>query len=134
MEDHLKQALEIVRAQASVRNMNEEEINSMILTVAKSIQSAMSETEVLKEEREPAVDPKKSIRERSIICLECGKQFKVITRKHLAKHELSPEEYRGKWGLKKNTSLVCKSLARDRRKKMQEMELWKKRTPKQKKS
>ena len=128
MEEHLKQALEIVRAQASVRNMNEEEINSMILTVSKSIQTAMTETLVSEEESEPAVDPKKSIRERSIICLECGKQFKVITRKHLAKHKLSPEEYKEKWGLKKNTSLVCKSLARDRRKKIQEMELWKKRS------
>ncbi|RQD60645.1 MucR family transcriptional regulator [Desulfonatronovibrio magnus] len=127
MEDHLKQALEIVKAQASVRNMTEEEINSMILTVTKGIQSAMSDSEEEDVRNEPAVDPKKSIKERTIICLECGKQFKVITKKHLAKHDLTPDEYKEKWGFKKNASLVCKSLARDRRKKMNEMELWKKR-------
>lgn len=128
MEDYLKQALDIVKAQAAVRNMTEEEINSMITTVAKGIQAVMSETGEDTEQDEPAVDPKKSIREKSIVCLECGKQFKVITKKHLAKHDLTADQYKEKWGLKKNTSLVAKSLARERRKKMQDMQLWKKRT------
>ncbi len=128
MEDYLKQALEIVKAQASVRNMTEEEINSMILNVTKGIKSVLSDEQIAENQQEPATDPKKSIRERSIVCLECGKQFKVITRKHLAKHGLAPEEYKEKWGFKKSTSLVCKALARDRRKKMQEMQLWKKRS------
>ncbi len=128
MEDYLKQALEIVKAQASVRNMTEEEINSMILNVTKGIKSVLSDEQIAENQQEPATDPKKSIRERSIVCLECGKQFKVITRKHLAKHDLAPEEYKEKWGFKKSTSLVCKALARDRRKKMQEMQLWKKRS------
>ncbi len=129
MEDHLRQALEIVKAQAGVRNMTEEEINSMIISVTRGIQSALSEEPRPEDQQEPVVDPKKSLKERSVVCLECGKQFKVITRKHLAKHDLTPEEYKHKWGLKKDTSLVCKSLARNRRKKMQEMELWKKRAP-----
>jgi predicted transcriptional regulator len=128
MEDYLKQALEIVKAQASVRNMTEEEINSMILNVTKGIKSVLSDEQGAENQQEPATDPKKSIRERSIVCLECGKQFKVITRKHLAKHDLTPEEYKEKWGFKKSTSLVCRALARDRRKKMQEMQLWKKRS------
>ena len=130
MEDYLKQALEIVKAQASVRNMTEEEINSMIVNVTKGIRSIISDEEIVSEQQEPAVDPGKSIREKSIICLECGKQYKVLTKKHLAKHDLTPEGYKTKWGFKKNTSLVAKSLARDRRKKMQEMQLWKKRTMK----
>ncbi len=128
MEDHLKQALEIVKAQASVRNMTEEEINSMIMTVSKGIQSVLAQSETLeKQEAEPAVDPKKSIKERSIACLECGKQFRVMTKKHLAKHGLTPEEYKKKWGFKPKTSLICKSLSRERRNKMKDMELWKKR-------
>ncbi len=127
MDDHLKQALEIVKAQASVRNMTEEEINSMIINVARGIQSALSQADNLDQQQEPAVDPKKSIKENSITCIECGKQSKIITKKHLAEHDLTPEKYKEKWGFKTNTSLVCKSLARNRRKKMQEMELWKKR-------
>ncbi|HWR05104.1 MAG TPA: MucR family transcriptional regulator, partial [Humidesulfovibrio sp.] len=38
-----------------------------------------------------------------------------------------PVEYREKYGYKKGMPLVCKSLQRERRKKMKEMELWKKR-------
>jgi len=37
MEDYLKQAIEIVKAQASVRNMNEDEITSMIRALTQSI-------------------------------------------------------------------------------------------------
>ena len=134
MEDHVKQALEIVKAQASVRNMTEEEINSMIKSLSEGIQKASQEVAEPQAEQEqpPATDPKKAIREKSILCLECGKSFKVITKKHLQKHDLTPEEYKAKWGYKKNQSLVCKALARERKKKMQEMELWKKREMKPK--
>jgi predicted transcriptional regulator len=73
------------------------------------------------------MDPKKAIKEKSVTCLECGKSFKILTKKHLATHGLAPEEYKEKWGYKKNTPLVCKSLQRERRKKMKEMRLWEKR-------
>lgn len=126
MEDYLKQAIEIVKAQASVRNMNEEEITSMIRALAQSIRG-VAEGSVPVVDAEPAVDPKNAIREKSVICCECGKSFKVLTKRHLATHGLTPEEYREKYGYKKGTSLVAKSLARDRRKTMQGMKLWEKR-------
>ena len=124
MEDTLKQALEIVKAQAGVRVMSAEEMVSMIGTIAESIGSVGKEE--IKEEK-LVVDPKKAIREKSIVCLECGKSFKVLTKKHLASHDLTPDEYREKWGYKKGTALVAKGLARARRKKMQSMKLWEKR-------
>ena len=77
--------------------------------------------------KEAAIDPKKAIRERSVICCECGKSFKVLTKRHLATHELTPDQYREKYGYKKGTSLVAKALARSRRKNMQDMKLWEKR-------
>jgi predicted transcriptional regulator len=126
MEDYLKQAVEIVKAQASVRNMNEEEITSMIKALAGSIRG-VAEGAVPAVETEPAIDPKKAIKERSVICCECGKSFKVLTKRHLAAHGLTPEQYKEKFGYKKGTSLVAKSLARDRRKTMQDMKLWEKR-------
>ncbi len=129
MEDHVKEALEIVKAQASVRNMTEEEINSMIKSLSEGIQKASQDTGEAKNEQEqqPTADPNKAIKEKSITCLECGKSFKVLTKKHFAKHDMTTEEYKAKWGYKKNQALVAKALARERRKKMQEMELWKKR-------
>ena len=126
MEDYLKQAIEIVKAQASVRNMTEDEITSMIRSLAQNIRG-VAEGAAPAVEGEPAVDPKNAIREKSVLCCECGKSFKVLTKRHLATHGLTPEEYREKYGYKKGTSLVAKSLARDRRKTMQGMKLWEKR-------
>jgi predicted transcriptional regulator len=127
MEDYLKEALEIVKAQASVRTMTEEEITSMVQSLSRGIRNIAEDTAEVAANAEPAVDPKKAIREKSVICLECGKSFKVLTKKHLASHGLTPEEYKAKWGYKKGTSLVAKSLARERRKKMKDMKLWEKR-------
>ena len=68
-----------------------------------------------------------SIKEEAIVCLECGKTFKVITKKHLILHGLDAVSYREKWGLKKGTPLTCKELQRARRQKMKDMKLWEKR-------
>lgn len=127
MDDYLKQALEIVKAQASVRVMAEEEITSMVRTLAAHLKTLEDSPAEQGEAATPAVPPAKSIKEKSVTCLECGKIFKIITRKHLALHNLDADSYREKWGLKKNTPLVCKELQRERRKKMKSMKLWEKR-------
>ncbi|MFW6324659.1 MAG: MucR family transcriptional regulator [Desulfovibrionales bacterium] len=130
MEDGLKQALEIVKAQASVRTMSEEEITSMVQKLTKEIQGITTGDETVQEAQEPPVDPRKAVREKSVICLECGRSFKVLTKRHLATHGLTPAEYKSKWGYRKGTALIAKGLARERRKKMQEMKLWEKRMKK----
>lgn len=127
MEDYVKQALEIVKAQASVRNMTAEELTSMVRSLTDGIKSVAEGNLPEPAKITGSDDAKKAIREKSIICMECEKSFKVLTKRHLATHGLTPEEYREKWGYKKGTSLVAKSLARDRRKKMQDMKLWEKR-------
>jgi len=129
MDEYVKEALDVVKAQASVRNMTEDEITSMVQSVADRLRNVESlvEAEQSQEGQQPAVDPKKAIREKSVICLECGKAFKILSKRHLATHGLTPQEYKEKWGFKKNQSLVAKSLSRQRRKKMQEIQLWKKR-------
>lgn len=129
MDDYLKEALDIVKAQASVRIMAEDEIISMVRRLSSDIKN-VAEGESCVEELVSAdvqSDPRKSIKEKSITCLECGKTFKILTRKHLASHGLDAVEYHEKWGLKKDTPLVCKGLQRERRKKMKDMKLWEKR-------
>lgn len=126
MEDYLKQALDIVKAQASVRNMTEEEIISMVKKLSFGIQ-AIGVGDVAAQPAGSEMDPRKAVKEKSILCLECGKTFKILTRKHLASHGLTPEEYREKYGYPKGLPLVCKALQRERRKKMKSMKLWEKR-------
>jgi predicted transcriptional regulator len=130
MEEHIQEALDIVKAQASVRNMTEDEITSMVQRLAAQLRKITEGGEAgaaAGSGKEPAVDTKKAIREKSVICLECGKQFKILTKRHLATHGLTPAQYKQKWGYKKNQALIAKSLARERRKKMKEMQLWKRR-------
>ncbi|MYL84790.1 transcriptional regulator [Desulfovibrio aerotolerans] len=126
MNEYTQAALEIVKAQATTRSMTQEEIVSMVSTLAKGFQAIEVGQLVAgsTEDQAPTIDSKKAIKESSITCLECGKSFKVITKKHLASHGLTPEAYRAKYGYKKGTGLACKSLARDRRKKMNDMKLW----------
>ena len=126
MEEHLKQAIEIVKAQASVRNMKEEEISSMIKSLAGSILNFTENISPVSKS-EPVIDPKKAIKENSVVCCECARSFKVLTKRHLATHGLTPEQYKEKYGYKKGTALVAKSLARSRSKTMQGMKLWEKR-------
>ena len=130
MDDYLKQAIELARAQASVRVMTEEEITRFVATLAAKLRSLAGSQEIesgLSEEAISTEDVKKSVKEKSVTCLECGKSFKILTKRHLALHGLTTEEYRAKYGMKKNAPLVCKALQRERRKKMAEMQLWEKR-------
>jgi len=127
LNEAMKAALEIVKAQAGARPMTEEEITSMVRNVAAGISAAASGEAAVNCEAgssAPAMDPKKAITENHVTCLCCGKKFKVLTKKHLAVHGLTPEEYRAKYGYKKTQALAAKALVRERRKKMKEMALW----------
>ena len=126
MDDYLKEALEIVKAQAKVRPMTEEEMISMVQKLSEGIRIVCSGGMPV-DEAQPQVPVRKSIKEQSIVCLDCGKSFKILTKKHLASHGLDADGYREKWGIKRNTPLVCKALQRERRKKMKDMKLWERR-------
>ncbi|VZH32210.1 Transcriptional regulator (fragment) [Desulfovibrio sp. 86] len=97
MDDYLKEALEITRAQAGVRVMSEEEIATFIQRVALGIRAvAEGETPVEMDSLEMAQEARKSVKEKSVTCLECGKSFKILTKRHLAGHSMSTAEYREK--------------------------------------
>ncbi len=127
MDNHFKEALELVKCQAAVRVMTAEEMTTMAQRLCRGLK-ALSEGELAPTtELTPAINPAKAIKENSITCVECGKTLKVITKKHLSEHGLTPESYREKHGYKKGAALVSKGLQRERRKLMKEMRLWERR-------
>ena len=63
---------------------------------------------------EPAVPVKKSVTPEYIICLEDGKKFKSLKRHLRTKYDLSPEEYRAKWGLPSDYPMVAPRYAQAR--------------------
>ena len=62
----------------------------------------------------PAVNPKKSVTDDYIICLEDGKKFKSLKRHIMTHYNLTPDQYREKWGLKSNYPMVAPSYAKSR--------------------
>ncbi len=62
----------------------------------------------------PAVPIKKSVTPSHIVCLEDGKKFKMLKRHLRAVHDLSPEEYRQKWGLASNYPMAAPAYAAQR--------------------
>ena len=127
METYIKEALEIVKAQASVRTMNEEEITNMVKKLVEGIRNISEGVSTISEGEDKGIDPQKALKEKTITCVLCGKSFKLLTKKHLASHGLTPESYREHCGYKRGTPLVCKSLQRERRKRMKDMRLWERR-------
>lgn len=127
MSIYHEQAMELVKAQASVKAMTPAEMIAMRDELAAKL-AGEPEAVVVEEAVTPIMDPKAAIKESSITCLICGAKMKVLTAKHLAKHDITPEQYRAQFGYKKKQALACKALSRARKAKMGEMELWKRRT------
>jgi predicted transcriptional regulator len=83
-------------------------IGSVYVALSKA---SSSSTEQPKAELKPAVPVKKSVTDEYIICLEDGKKFKSLKR-HLRTHyDISPEEYREKWGLARDYPMVAPAYA-----------------------
>ena len=72
-----------------------------------SVQGAEPE----KVELKPAVAIKKSVTPDYIVCLEDGKKFKSLKRHLKAHYDMSPEEYREKWGLPHDYPMVAPAYA-----------------------
>jgi predicted transcriptional regulator len=66
------------------------------------------------EKPKPAVNPKKSIHDDHIICLEDGKKFKSLKRHLMTHYGLTPDQYREKWGLDASYPMVAPSYAKAR--------------------
>lgn len=63
------------------------------------------------EKQKPAVNPKKSVHEEYIICLEDGKKFKSLKRHIMTHYKLTPDQYREKWELDPTYPMVAPAYA-----------------------
>lgn len=64
------------------------------------------------DESKPAVSVKKSLGDDFIICLEDGKKLTMLKRYLRSQYNMSPEEYRKKWGLPHDYPMVAPAYAR----------------------
>ncbi len=118
MEDNVEQGAlveltaDIVSAYVSNNTLVPTDLPGMIDDIYEALnRAALKAALPVKEELKPAVSIKKSITPDYIICLEDGKKFKSLKR-HLRTHyDLSPEEYRDKWGLPHDYPMVAPNYA-----------------------
>ena len=64
--------------------------------------------------QKPAVSIKKSVTPEYITCLEDGKKLKMLKRHLRSTYNLSPDEYRAKWGLAADYPMVAPNYAKQR--------------------
>jgi predicted transcriptional regulator len=120
----LEIAAEIVQTQVGSTRMISADIASSLRTIFNTLHEIQkAETggtvlapQMMPEEAPKAIDPKDSVKEDKVICLECGAEFKQLTQKHLSSHGMSPKEYRKKYGFTMRTPLSAKSLTKARSK------------------
>lgn len=73
------------------------------------VSSGRSET--LPEPAKPAVSVKKSVNPDYLVCLEDGKRFKSLKRHLRTQYNMTPEQYRDKWGLAPDYPMVAPNYA-----------------------
>jgi predicted transcriptional regulator len=115
--DLIELSTEIVSAYVSHNSVSPNDLTRLIAEVHAALRNLNGgEAPAPVEELKPAVPVKKSIASDYIICLEDGKKFKSLKR-HLRTHyNLSPEEYREKWGLPADYPMVAPSYSATRSK------------------
>ncbi|ODT66569.1 MAG: MucR family transcriptional regulator [Pelagibacterium sp. SCN 63-23] len=115
--DLIELSTDIVSAYVSHNAVSPGDLPKLIAEVHGALRALQTnEAPAPVEELKPAVPIRKSVSNDYIICLEDGKKFKSLKR-HLRTHyNLSPEEYREKWGLPADYPMVAPSYSATRSK------------------
>ena len=115
--NYIELAADIVSAYVSNNPVPANELSSLIQEVHTAllrVTSGASAAPVSSEAQKPAIAVKKSLNNDYIICLEDGKKFKSLKRHLRTQYNMSPEEYRDKWGLPPDYPMVAPNYAKAR--------------------
>ena len=116
----LNQVAEIVSAYVSNNTVPTNQLSDLIISVH---QSLMNVGEKPPETLNPAVPIKKSVKPDYIVCLEDGKKLKMLKRHLKTAYNMTPDEYRQRWGLPSDYPMVAPNYAAQRSKLAKEIGL-----------
>jgi len=106
---------EIVASHVSNNTVAVSDLPEVIQKVYGSLNTLSPNPEPQQPERpQPAVAIKKSVTPEYIICLEDGKKLKMLKRHLKTRYDMTPEEYRKRWGLPDDYPMVAPSYAQQR--------------------
>ncbi|MBO6947694.1 MAG: MucR family transcriptional regulator [Rhodospirillales bacterium] len=111
--DLLELTSEIVSAHASNNTVAANDLPQIIKDVYATLQNLGNDAQP-EVRPEPAVPVKKSITPDYIVCLEDGKQLKMLKRHLKTSYNMTPEEYRERWGLPADYPMVAPNYAKKR--------------------
>jgi len=115
--DFLSLTTNIVAAHVSNNSVAVADLPKLIRDVHSALTSVGKEVTPQESERPtPAVPIKKSVMPEYIVCLEDGKKLKMLKRHLKTAYNMTPEEYRDRWGLSADYPMVAPSYARQRSK------------------
>jgi predicted transcriptional regulator len=118
----VEMAAEIVSAQASRTGLALDDIVTSLHKVFHALQEVQQQLdENVDLEENSSKDPQASIQRNHVVCLECGKAFKLLSNRHLALHGLTPRAYKHKHGIRMTQALSARTLSSRRRKLAKEL-------------
>ena len=111
--DLLSQATDIVTAYVSNNAISASDLPDLLKVVHSKL-SELAEAGTEAPRPDPAVPIKKSVTDHHIICLEDGAKLKMLKRYLRTHYDMSPDEYRARWGLPADYPMVAPEYARRR--------------------
>ncbi len=109
----LELTTEIVSAHAGNNMIAIEDLPQLIKDVYQTL-STVSTASSTPERPKPAVPVKKSVFPDYIVCLEDGKKLKMLKRHLRTSYDMTPEDYRERWGLPMDYPMVAPNYAKHR--------------------
>ena len=111
----IEMTADIVSAYVGNNSVTAADLPGLIQSVHRALAGIASGSEAAEAaQKEPAVPIRRSITPDFLICLEDGRKFKSLKRHLRTKYNMSPEEYRAKWGLAKDYPMVAPNYAKAR--------------------
>ncbi len=112
LSELLELTTEIVSAHVGNNTVALSELPQLIQEVYRSLDSVGATP--VQERPQPAVPVKKSIFPDYVVCLEDGKKLKMLKRHLKAAYDMSPDQYRERWGLPSDYPMVAPNYAKHR--------------------
>ena len=106
---------DIVAAHVSNNSVAVNDLPVLIKNVHSSLAALTSTTAAPEARPEPKVSIRASIKPDYIVCLEDGKKLKMLKRHLMTHYQMTPDQYRTKWGLNSDYPMVAPNYAEQRR-------------------
>ncbi|NBB82969.1 MAG: MucR family transcriptional regulator [Alphaproteobacteria bacterium] len=113
-EDLMALTTQIVAAHVSNNSVAMGDLPPLIEQVYKTLSTVGKEQPAEPERPQPAVPIKKSVTPDYLVCLEDGKKLKMLKRHLKTQYDMTPEEYRERWGLPSDYPMVAPNYAKQR--------------------